>query len=147
MSPSIEEASQVLCEVEQPPGQPSDLSVGSRRILDMEKRPCSVLTLCSGPAMCSLIHCNVNDSYRIRVAPGIDLAVESYLPCDYTPCYKASIGPRPPKAAIIFLHDFGGSSYIFRRIIRDCRCHCITVDFRGCGQSSRASVSRLYSVE
>lgn len=113
----------------------------------MEKRPCSVLTLCSGPAMCSLIHCNVNDSYRIRVAPGIDLAVESYLPCDYTPSYKASIGPRPPKAAIIFLHDFGGSSYIFRRIIRDCRCHCITVDFRGCGQSSRASVSRLYSVE
>lgn len=138
----------------------------------MEKRPWSVPPWC-GPAMYSHIHSrnilypqrqaksvsshnsqfihydtvrHVNDSYRIRVAPGIDLAVESYLPCDYTPTYKASIGPRPPKAAIIFLHDFGGSSYIFRRIINNCQCHCITVDFRGCGQSSRASVSRLYSV-
>ena len=90
---------------------------------------------------------HVNDSYMIRVAPDIDLAVESYLPCDYTPTYKASIGPRPPKTAIVFLHDFGGSSYIFRRIITGFRCHCITVDFRGCGHSSRASVSRFYSVE
>ena len=90
---------------------------------------------------------HVNDSYTFRVAPDIDLAVESYLPCDYTPSYKASIGPRPRKAAIIFLHDFGGSSYIFKRIIEGCRCHCITLDFRGCGESSRAHVSSSYSVE
>ena len=89
----------------------------------------------------------VNDSYRFRVAPNIDLAVESYLPCDYTPSYKASIGPRPRPAAIIFLHDFGVSSYIFKRIIDGCRCHCITVDFRGCGESSCGQASRLYSVE
>lgn len=133
----------------------------------MEKRPLSVLPLCSGLPTCSDIHCKktlypqqqaefvssyksqliVNNSYRIRVAPDIDLAVESYLPCDYTPSYKASIGPQTPKATIIFLHDFWGSSYIFRRIINNSQCHCITVDFRGCGQSSRASVSRLYSVE
>ena len=90
---------------------------------------------------------HVNDSYTFRVAPDIDLAVESYLPCAYTPVYKASTGPRPRQAAIIFLHDFGSSSYIFKRIIEGCRCHCITVDFRGCGESSRAHVSRLYSVD
>ena len=90
---------------------------------------------------------HVNDSYSFRVAPDIDLMVESYLPCDYTPSFKASIGPRPRKAAIVFLHDFGSSSYIFRRVITGCRFHCITVDFRGCGESSRASVSRYYSVE
>ncbi len=90
---------------------------------------------------------HVNESYTFRVAPDIDLWVESYLPCDYTPSYKASIGPRPRRAAIVFLHDFGGSSYTFKRIIDGCRCHCITVDFRGCGESSRAQASRLYSVE
>ena len=90
---------------------------------------------------------HVNDSYRFRVAPYIDLSVESYLPCNYNPSYKVSVDPRPRQAAIIFLHDFGASSYTFRRVIESCRCHCITVDFRGCGESSRALVSRSYSVE
>lgn len=90
---------------------------------------------------------HVNDSYTFRVAPDIDLSVESYLPCNYTPSHKISPSPRPRQAAVIFLHDFGGSSYTFKRIIEGCRCHCITVDFRGCGESSRARVSRLYSVE
>ena len=143
-------------------------------IPDMQGRPWSILPLCSGPALSSRITCEhalypqqrakfllsyppqimsyntvrqVHDSYRVRVGPGIDLAVESYLPCDYTPSYKTSIGPRPRPAAIIFLHDFGLSSYIFKRIIDGCRCHCITVDFRGCGESSLAQVSRFYSVE
>lgn len=89
----------------------------------------------------------VNESYTFRVAPDIDLSIQSYLPCNYTPIYKASVDPRPRQAAIVFLHDFGGSSYTFKRIIEGCRCHCITVDFRGCGESSRAHVSRLYSVE
>ena len=89
---------------------------------------------------------HVNDSYTFRVAPELDLAVESYLPCEYAPTFKASSGPRPRKAAIIFLHDFGGSSCIFKRIIDGCRCHCITIDFRGCGGSCRAQVSRYYSV-
>lgn len=87
------------------------------------------------------------DSYTFRVAPDIDLAVESYLPCSYTPGYKASFDPQPRQAAIIFLHDFGASSYTFKRVIDGCRCHCITMDFRGCGESSRALVSRYYSVE
>ena len=90
---------------------------------------------------------HVNSSYSFRVAPDLDLAVESYLPCDYTPSFKVPSDPRPPKAAIIFLHDFGGSSYIYKRVIDGCRCHCITVDFRGCGESCRAKVSRFYSVE
>lgn len=90
---------------------------------------------------------HVNESYTFRVAPELDLAVESYLPCDYTPNYTASVQPRPRGAAIIFLHDFGASSYVFKRIINGCQCHCITVDFRGCGESSHAHVSRLYSVE
>lgn len=90
---------------------------------------------------------HVQESYTFRVAPDLDLSVESYLPCSYTPIYKASVNPRPRQAAIIFLHDFGGSSYTFKRIIEGCRCHCITVDFRGCGESSRAPISRLYSVE
>ena len=90
---------------------------------------------------------HVNDSYIFRVAPGIELAVESYLPCDYTPIFKIPSGPRPRGAAIIFLHDFGGSSYIYKRIIEGCKCHCITVDFRGCGESCIAQVSRFYSVE
>ena len=89
---------------------------------------------------------HVHDSYTFKVDPDIDLAVESYLPCAYTPVCKASIGPRSRQAAIIFLHDFGSSSFIFNRMIEGCRCHCITVDFRGCGESSRAQVSRLYSV-
>lgn len=90
---------------------------------------------------------HVTDSYTVRVAPGIDLSVDSYLPCTYTPSFKVSFDPRPRQAAIVFLHDFGASSYIFKRIIRGCRCHCITVDFRGCGKSSRAHISREYSVE
>ena len=90
---------------------------------------------------------HVNDSYTFRVAPDLDLAVESYLPCDYTPTFKAPSDPRPRKVAIIFLHDFGGSSHIYKRVINGCRCHCITVDFRGCGESCRAQVTRLYSVE
>ena len=90
---------------------------------------------------------HVNESYTFRVAPDIDLWIKSYLPCNYTPIYKASVDPRPRQAAIVFLHDFGGSSYTFKRIIEGCRYHCITVDFRGCGESSRAHVSRLYSVE
>ena len=130
---------------------------------------------CSGPAMSSHIYCkpapyqlqraefpwsyhqpevmaydtirHVNDSYTFRVAPDVDLSVESYLPCVYTPSHTTSLDPRPRGAAIIFLHDFGASSYMFKRIINGCRCHCITVDFRGCGKSSRAHVSRLYSVQ
>ena len=90
---------------------------------------------------------HVNNSYSFRVAPDIDLAVESYLPCDYTPSFKAPSDPRPRKVTIVFLHDFGGSSYIFKRVIEGCRCHCVTVDFRGCGESCHAQVSRLYSVE
>ena len=90
---------------------------------------------------------HVNDSYTFRVAPDIELVVESYLPCDYTPAFKVSIGSRPRPAAIIFLHDFGGTSYTFKGIIDGCQYHCITVDFRGCGESSRAQVSKYYSVE
>ena len=91
---------------------------------------------------------HVKDSYTFRVAPDLDLAFESYLPCNYTPNYKASaVDPRPRQAAIVFLHDFGATSHTFRRVIEGCRCHCITVDFRGCGESSRAHASTLYSVE
>ena len=90
---------------------------------------------------------HVIESYTFRVAPEIDLAVESYLPCDYTPSFKAPIDPPRRKAAIVFLHDFGSSSYIFKRVIEGFRYHCITVDFRGCGESSRAHVSRFCSVE
>ena len=138
----------------------------------MQRNLQSILSSCSDPEM-SYIHCkhalysqlraellssyqhsglsfdtvrHVNNSYKFRVAPDMDLAVESYLPCAYTPVHKASIDPQSQGAAIIFLHDFGGSSYMFKRIIEGCRCHCITVDFRGCGGSSRAQVSRLYSV-
>lgn len=91
---------------------------------------------------------HVNDSYTFRVAPDIDLAFESYLPCNYTPTYKASeVIHRPRQATIVFLHDFGATSHTFKRVIDGCPCHCITVDFRGCGESSRAHASRLYSVE
>lgn len=90
---------------------------------------------------------HVNESYTFRVAPDIDLWVESYLPCDYTPSFQAFPNPRPRQPAIVFLHDFGGSSYTFKRVVEGCRCHCITVDFRGCGKSSRAHVGGLYSVE
>lgn len=90
---------------------------------------------------------HVHNSYSFRVAPDVDLAVESYIPCDYTPTFKVPSGPRPREVAIIFLHDFGVSSYIFKRVIEGCRCHCVTVDFRGCGESCRAPVTRFYSVE
>ena len=90
---------------------------------------------------------HVHESYRFRVAPDIDLSVESYLPCNYTPSHKAMFDPRPRQAAIIFLHDFGASSYMFKQVIDGCRCHCITVDFRGCGESSRDLASRYYSVD
>ena len=90
---------------------------------------------------------HVNESYMFRVTPDLNLAVESYLPGDYTPIFKASIGPRPRRAAIIFLHDFGGSSFIFRSVIQGCRCHCVTVDLRGCGESNRAHTSKPYTVE
>ena len=91
---------------------------------------------------------HVKDSYTFRVAPNIDLAFDSYLPCNYTPNFQASaVNPRPPQATIVFLHDFGSTSQTFKRVIEDFRCHCITVDFRGCGESSRAPTSRLYSVE
>lgn len=91
---------------------------------------------------------HVNDSYTFRVAPDIDLAFDSYLPCNYTPNFQApAVNPRPRQAATVFLHDFGASSKIFKRVIDGFRCHCITVDFRGCGKSSRAQTSKLYSVE
>ena len=90
---------------------------------------------------------HVSDSYIFKVAPDIYLSVESYLPCNYTPSFTVSFGPRIRHVAIIFLHDFGGSSYTFKRVIQGCQCHCITVDFRGCGESSHAHVSRLYAVE
>ena len=91
---------------------------------------------------------HVKDSYTFRVAPDIDLAFNSYLPCNYTPNFQASaVNPRPRQAAIVFLHDFGATSHVFKRVIEGFRCHCITVDFRGCGKSSRAHTSSLYSVE
>ena len=112
-----------------------------------EQQRAELLSSYRSPTMSYESVSHVNDSYTLRVAPDLDLAVESYLHCDYTPTIKVQSGPRPRKAAIIFLHDFGGSSYIFKRIINGCRCHCITIDFRGCGGSGRAQVSRYYSVD